>query len=262
MVCIVLIAIACSATELRAQGKLFNVENLIKPPANNPPNAQVQAPQVAGEIQKRIADATQRLHDSVNYELTFVNLTCKLTQEQQEILRSAFDQHAKVMAERFTQCDFQPNGAVIYRGLRFQKGVRATFRPFHLLDQELVATLQSQLTPEQFAAYEKERKLRDEAAAEWLTMILLERLHERLKLSPKQRQEITEPMKAWALGSLDLVEPISLNAQLIPNIGDDCFGDVLTDGQLSLWHSLSKRDLEHFGLGTPVNGASQGVEPE
>lgn len=167
-------------------------------------------------------------------ELAFVRRTCgSLAPEARAEVLAASQQAIREVAERVARMQFEGGGD--------EKGPVDVRREIH---EKVVAALQPRAAPEEFAAYERDVRQRQERRAEASRLKIVATLDEHLGLTAAQRLAMLEDLRvnwksAWIRG-LEERDGVTINEYPpAPDFADASIAPHLDPAQLEQWRQWS-----------------------
>ncbi len=209
-----------------------------QPPAAKKPDDQDEA--LAEQFEQQFGKQFQHLYRT---ELHLLRVVCKLTKAQYQKVAADGEPALKATKQKFLG---------YWRDQRQGKWDRAGRHddPREMLSAELEKALQKTLTPEQAAAYKKERDLRTAAQRRAVVRTLIVMMDRRLVLSAEQRAKIQVVLdKNWNDSWYTYVARFGSN--YFPAMPDGKILPILNEDQKAIWNGTQKANIVYgfYGLG-------------
>lgn len=128
--------------------------------------------------------------------------------------------------------------------------------PYHRVREDMAKLLEPLVSPEQYAKYVEEARLRDEYERDAAVGIVLGMIDAKLALSADQRKAIYEKlMEEWKDIDLQWLQNYRNNPQYMPQMPDELISPVLTERQKELWIAATLQKVTMYanlGQGNPA----------
>jgi hypothetical protein len=173
-------------------------------------------------------------------ELHLLRVICKLTKPQYEKVAADGEPALKATKQKFLgYWRDQQQG-------KWDQSRKGQADPRETLSAELEKALQKTLTPEQAAAYKKERDLRNAAQRRAVVKTLIVMMDRQLVLSAEQRDKIHEVLtKNWNDSWYTYV--VRFGGNYFPAMPDAKILPILNDDQKTIWNGIGKANI-FFGF--------------
>jgi hypothetical protein len=208
-------------------------------PAPKKPDDQNEA--LAQSFEQQFGRQFQHLYRS---ELHLLRVVCKLTKPQYQKVAADGEPALKATKQKFLgYWRNQQQG-------KWDQSGKGRAEPRETLSAELEKALQKTLTPEQAAAYKKERDLRTAAQRRAVVKTLLVMMDRQLVLSAEQRDKIHEVLdKNWNDSWYTYV--VRYGGNYYPEMPDAKILPILNDNQKPIWNGRQKINIMFgfYGLG-------------
>ena len=191
----------------------------------------------------------------INIELSFVKRVCEPTEDQMtKIVAAAKEAHLAMASLVKPQNAVQAIRAqVMFMG---PQGERMSINPYHRVREDMAKLLEPLVSPEQYAKYVEEARLRDEYERDAAVGIVLGMIDAKLALSADQRKAIYEKlMEEWKDIDLQWLQNYRNNPQYMPQMPDELISPVLTERQKELWIAATLQKVTMYanlGQGNPA----------
>lgn len=208
-------------------------------PAPKNPNDQNEA--YAQQFEQQFGRQFQHLYRT---ELHLLRVVCKLTKPQYQ--KAAADGEPALKATKHKFLGYWRN----QQQGRWDQSGKGQADPRETLSAELEKALQKTLTPEQAAAYKKERNLRTAAQRRAVVKTLIVMMDRQLVLSAEQRDKIHEVLdKNWNDSWYTYV--VRYGGNYYPEMPDAKILPILNDNQKTIWNGRQKINIMigFYGLG-------------
>jgi hypothetical protein len=208
-------------------------------PAPKKPDDQNEA--FAQQFEGQFGKQFQHLYRT---ELHLLRVVCKLTKPQYQKVAADGEPALKATKQKFL---------VYWRNQqqgKWDRSGKGQADPREALSAELEKALQKTLTPEQAAAYKKERDLRTAAQRRAVVKTLIVMMDRQLVLSAEQRDKIHEVLdKNWNDSWYTYVARFGGN--YYPAMPDAKILPILNDEQKTIWNGMQKGNILYgfHGLG-------------
>ncbi len=180
-------------------------------------------------------------------ELSFVNRTCKLSDEERRSLIATSNAWLTEFIKDYAKGGGQPQ----MRGMWFGGGQqqRAT-EPRESIQAGVEKLVKAELPQQKSAAYLEECKKRSEFVKSVAVENLVARIDKELILSPEQREKIAKSLtehwdKSWA----PQMEMFMHGMEVWPNVPDQWIRPHLSATQQVVWGRVPKQDSNHVFFG-------------
>ncbi len=221
-----------------AEKKAAAVAKEAKPVAKKPddPNEAF-----AQQFEQQFGKQFQHLYRT---ELHLLRVVCKLTKPQYQKVAAAGEPALKATKQKFLgYWRNQQQG-------KWDRSGKGQADPRETLSAELEKALQRTLTPEQAAAYKKERDLRTAAQRRAVVKTLIVMMDRHLVLSAEQRDKLHEVLdKNWNDSWYTYV--VRYGGNYFPAMPDAKILPLLNDDQKAIWNGMQKPNIffGFYGLG-------------
>jgi hypothetical protein len=215
-----------------AQGAAMKAAPLAKPatpaPAKDDPNDEL-----AKQFEQQFGRQFQHLYRT---ELHLLRVVCKLTKPQYQKVAADGEPAVKATKQKFLgYWRDQHQG-------KWDRSGSGQADPRETLSAELEKALQKTLTPEQAAAYKKERSLRTAAQKRAVVKTLIVMMDRPLVLSAEQRDKIHEVLgKNWNDSWYTYV--VRFGGNYFPAMPDAKILPILNDNQKTIWSGMQKANV-------------------
>jgi hypothetical protein len=200
---------------------------------------------LAQQFEQQFGKQFQHLYRT---ELHLLRVVCKLTKPQYQKVAADGEPALKATKQKYL---------VYWRDQQQGKWDRAGRHddPRETLSAELEKALQKTLTPEQAAAYKKERDLRTAAQRRAVVKTLIVMMDRQLVLSAVQRDKIHEVLdKNWNDSWYTYV--VRFGGNYFPEMPDAKILPILNDDQKTIWNGMQKGNFlfgfHGLGIGNVV----------
>jgi hypothetical protein len=227
------------AAEQKAAEKKVAAPAKEAPPALKKPDDPNEA--LVQQFEQQFGRQFQHLYRT---ELHLLRVVCKLTKPQYQKVAADGEPALKATKQKFLD---------YWRGQqqgRWDRSGSGQADPRETLSAELEKALQKTLTPEQAAAYKKERDLRTAAQKRAVVKTLIAMMDRPLVLSAEQRDKIHEVLeKNWNDSWYTYV--VRFGGNYYPAMPDAKILPILNDNQKTIWNGIQKANVFYgfHGLG-------------
>jgi hypothetical protein len=198
--------------------------------------------QAAAVLDAQAAQFVQQFRPVFRTEYYFIRGTCDLTPDQRRQLAELGEQAVQATARQFAEAQ--------------QKMMRGGWRPGvkppdaqKLLEQELIKSIASFLTPEQQYRYKEEIEKRAASRRQVAVDNIVARIDQDLVLTTDQRGKLAAALLArwddsW-VQSLDMLMNVE---NFFPSIPDDVVAPILSESQRDAWRRIPKNQGMFWGV--------------